>query len=147
MPAPKPRRTSVRIGDRSPEARERYLVRVRDRSSQCRLDPVADLHRSPTSAQQTSSGSHHSFSDRMVLRIPGVHCLQDGNMATSFHRAKSLPRMVKEFMQHSCNTSITRRGARGSLLGFWAFAGQAFPAGRGGRYLSLGGFFPRENDR
>ena len=67
--------------------RERYLVRVPDRSSQCRLDPVGDLHRSPTSAQRTSSGSHHSFSDRMVLRIPGVHCLQEGNMATSFHRA------------------------------------------------------------
>jgi hypothetical protein len=35
--------------------------------------------------------------------------------------------MVKKVMQHSCNTSITRRGARGSVLGFWAFGGQAFP--------------------
>jgi hypothetical protein len=34
--------------------------------------------------------------------------------------------MVKKFMQHSCNTSITRRGARSSVLGFWAFAGQLF---------------------
>jgi hypothetical protein len=46
---------------------------------------------------------------------------------------------AKKFMQHSCNTSITRRGVRGSVLGFWAFAGQPFRTGRGGRYLSLGG--------
>jgi hypothetical protein len=39
-------------------------------------------------------------------------------------------RMVKKVMQHSCNTSITRRGARGSVLGFWAFAGQSFPSGK-----------------
>jgi hypothetical protein len=45
--------------------------------------------------------------------------------------------MVQKFKQHSCNTSTTRRGARGSVLGFWAFAGQPFPPGRGGRYLSL----------
>jgi hypothetical protein len=34
--------------------------------------------------------------------------------------------MVKKVMQYSCNTSITRLGARGSVFGFWAFAGQAF---------------------
>jgi hypothetical protein len=44
-------------------------------------------------------------------------------------------------MQHGCNTSITHRGARDSVLGSWAFDGQPFPTGRGGRYLSLGGFF------
>jgi hypothetical protein len=55
--------------------------------------------------------------------------------------------MVKNFMQRSCNTSITRRAAPGSVLGFGVFAGQLFPKGTGGRYLSLGGFFRRENDR
>jgi hypothetical protein len=54
--------------------------------------------------------------------------------------------MVKKFMQPSCNTSITRQDVRGGVLGFWAFAGQPFPTGRGGCYLSLGGFFQREND-
>jgi hypothetical protein len=53
----------------------------------------------------------------------------------------------QKFMQHSGNTSITRRGAHDSVLGFWDFGGRPFPTGRGGRYLSLGGFFRRENDR
>ena len=50
-------------------------------------------------------------------------------------------------MQHSGNTSITRRGARDNVLGFCIFGAQPFPTGRGERYLSLGGFFRRENDR
>jgi len=45
------------------------------------------------------------------------------------------PRMVKKFIQHICNTSIARRGARGNVLGFWAFC-WPFRTGRGGRYLS-----------
>ena len=55
-------------------------------------------------------------------------------------------RLVKKLMQHNCSTSITRRGAPDSVLGFGVFAGQLFPTGTGGRYLSLGGFFQRDND-
>ena len=55
--------------------------------------------------------------------------------------------MVKEFMQHSCNTSITRRGGRGSLLGSWVFVGLLRGAGTVEGYPFLGGFSRRDNDR
>jgi hypothetical protein len=85
-----------------------------------------------------------------------VGFVQDDHVVQQFPsgRGPTAPRLrlkvgckVKIFMRRNCNTSTTRRGARGSVLGLWVFAGQPFPAGKGGRYLSLGGFFRRDNDR
>ena|SRR5215471_16079769 len=56
-------------------------------------------------------------------------------------------RLVKKLMRHNCSTSICRRCAPDSVLGFGVFGGQLSLTGTGGRYLSLGGFSRRENDQ
>src|SRR5271169_4923460 len=69
------------------EARERYFPKVCDgRLSVGRIRHriSVDLPRVPGEIPPVR---HHSFSDRMVLLILGVHCLQEGNMATPFHGA------------------------------------------------------------
>ena len=89
--------------------------------------PWEETSRKQNEAQQPSTGSA-----RLNAR-PG----RDASGPEVIFDRLGEPYMVKKFMQHACNTSISCRGACGRVLGFWAFAGQ--PA--------LGGFFRRENDR
>jgi hypothetical protein len=45
--------------------------------------------------------------------------------------------VAKKFMQHSCNTSITRRDVCGSVLGFWALAANLSRREKEDSYLPL----------
>jgi hypothetical protein len=63
--------------------------------------------------------------------------MTSGFLSASSRLFSVVSRMVKEFMLHSCNTSITRRGVHGTILGFGAFADQPFPVGTAGRLSKL----------
>jgi hypothetical protein len=49
-------------------------------------------------------------------------------------------------MRRSCNTSVARRAAPGSVSGIWACVGLLGDQGTAGRYLSLGDFSRHEHE-